>query len=58
MASDSEPLTLIAQLTAMLPFVGEERRRRYEAVLRRLRPGVHGVRMGARFEATVRRPTD
>jgi hypothetical protein len=48
-----ETLALIAQATALLPFVSEERRAKLRRLLKRLRAGAHGVGVGASFSATV-----
>lgn len=51
-----EVLALIAQATALLPFVSEERRERLRVIVQRLRAGkTHGVGVGASFTATVER---
>ena len=51
----TEVLALVAQATALLPFVSEERRQRLRAVIARLKADTHGVGVGAHFEARVRR---
>lgn len=50
-----EVLALVAQATALLPFVSEERRQALRLVLERLQAGTHGIGVGARFEAVVNR---
>lgn len=51
----TETAALVAQAAALLPFVSEERRRRFRALVERLRAGTHGVGLGSSFDAKVRR---
>lgn len=53
MTDRTEVLALVAQATALLPFVSEERRQRLRKTLARLKAGTHGIGVGARFEARV-----
>jgi hypothetical protein len=52
---EAEVLALIAQATALLPFVSEGRRERFRRLVKRLRSGTHGVGVGASFSVKVHR---
>lgn len=52
-SKEAQVLALIAQASALLPFVSEERRERFHLLVARLKAGTHGVGVGAAFSANV-----